>query len=196
MMAAMKPVVFGLTAMLVFLAPRVSAVDYEKDIKPIFAENCYRCHGASQQKSGLRLDTAAFAKKGGEHGAAITVGDARQSLMAQTLRGTHADLAQMPYKKPPLDEARIALIERWIDSGAIAPADEAPESNVHWSFIAPKRPVLPRVSDSKWPRNEIDSFILARLEKESIAPSPEADRVTLVRRASLDLIGLPPTPDE
>src|SRR5688572_27117891 len=196
LLKAMKPLARRFIAALSLFAFIANAVDYQKEIKPILAENCYRCHGASQQKGGLRLDTAAAAKKGGEHGPALVSGDAKQSLISQTLRGTHAEISQMPYKKPPLDDARIALIEQWIQSGAAAPVDEAPESNVHWAFVPPKRPALPSVPKREWPRNEIDRFILARLEKESIAPAPEADRITLIRRASLDLIGLPPTPDE
>jgi mono/diheme cytochrome c family protein len=172
------------------------AVDYLREIKPIFAENCYRCHGASQQKRGLRLDTAASALKGGETGPALTPGNATASLLIQALRGTHPEISQMPYKKPPLKEAQIAAIEEWIQSGAKAPADESPETSKHWAFIAPQRPPLPTVSSPAWARNEIDRFILARLDKESIRPSLEAGPITLLRRLYLDLTGLPPTPAE
>ena len=180
------------------------AADYLSEVKPLLAEQCYRCHGASQQKGGLRLDTAAFALQGGEHGPAFKPGHGAESLLVQVTRGTHPDLSRMPYKKPPLAEAQLALIERWIDAGAKAPPDEEPESLKHWSFIPPQRPALPPITHhasrithhAKGIANPIDRFILARLESEGILPSPEADRPTLIRRLSLDLIGLPPTPAE
>ena len=177
-------------------ANALGAVDYLRDVKPIFAEHCYRCHGASQHKGGLRLDTTAAALKGGEHGPALAPGKAASSLLVQVIRGSHDKISQMPYKKPPLKESQIAAIEQWIASGAKAPLDEAPESAKHWSFIAPKRPAPPAMSDPGWTRNQIDNFILARLEKDKIRPSSEADPVTLVRRVYLDLTGLPPTPAE
>jgi hypothetical protein len=168
-------------------------VDYVREVKPILAENCYRCHGASQQKHGLRLDTAAFALKGGETGPAFKPGQSTVSLMIQAVKGTHPDISQMPYKKPPLSAAQIALIELWIDQGASAPANEAPEPSLHWSFVPPVRVPPPAVKQTGWTHNAIDNFLLARLEKEGVSPSPEADRVTLIRRVSLDLTGLPPT---
>jgi mono/diheme cytochrome c family protein len=169
-------------------------VDYVKEVKPVLAEHCYRCHGASQQKSGLRLDTAAFALKGGENGMGYRPGKSAESLLVQAVKGTHDDISRMPYKKPPLAVAQIETIARWIDEGAKAPADEAPESNKHWAFVAPVRGPLPEVKQTDWPRNAIDRFILARLEQETIKPSPEADRITLIRRVSLDLTGLPQRP--
>lgn len=168
-------------------------VDYLREIKPIFAENCYRCHGASQQKAELRMDTAALALKGGETGPAFKAGRSAESLLVQAIKGTHEDISRMPYKKPPLSDAQIDLIARWVDEGAKAPTDEQPESNVHWAFAKPARPELPKVTQANWARNGIDHFILARLEKEGIRPSPQADRVTLMRRLCLDLTGLPPS---
>jgi mono/diheme cytochrome c family protein len=192
----MKRTSASLMSVALAAATATAAVDYVKDVKPIFAENCYRCHGASQQKSGLRLDTAALALKGGEKGSALKPGHALESLMIQAIKGTHPDIARMPYKKSPLSDAQIALIEQWIEQGAKAPADEAPESNKHWAFVAPVRVPPPAVKQSDWPRNAIDYFVLARLEKERIKPAVEADRVTLIRRLSLDLIGLPPSISE
>jgi mono/diheme cytochrome c family protein len=168
-------------------------VDYLHEIKPIFAENCYRCHGASQQKGELRMDTAALALKGGENGPALKPGKSTESLIVQAVKGTHDSISRMPYKKPPLQDAQIDVIARWIDEGAKAPTDEQPESNVHWAFVKAPRPELPKVNQKDWPRNGIDHFILARLEKNNIKPSPEADRVTLMRRLCLDLTGLPPS---
>lgn len=171
-------------------------VDYVREIKPILAEHCYRCHGASQQKSDLRLDTAALALKGGEYGPGYKPGKSRESLLIQAVKGTHDDISRMPYKKPPLTQAQIELLARWIDEGAKAPANEEPESKRHWAFVKPVRPPLPDVKQKNWPRNSIDHFILARLEQEKIKPSPEVDRVTLIRRVSLDLTGLPLAPEE
>ncbi len=187
--------IFALTVVFSTLGA-AATVDYVREVKPLLVERCYKCHGASQQKSGLRLDTAAFARKGGEHGAAVKPGRGFDSLLVQTVEGKHEEILRMPYKKPALSVEQIALLKRWIDEGATAPADEQPETAKHWSFVPPHRVELPAVKKQPWPRNAIDYFILTRLEKEGIAPSPEADRVTLIRRLSLDLLGLPPTPEE
>jgi len=169
-------------------------VDYVREVKPLLAEHCYRCHGASQRKSSLRLDTAAFALKGGEHGPAFNPGKSADSHILQAVKGLHDSIPRMPYKKPPLGESQIALIARWIDEGATAPADEQSETNAHWAFVTPVRPPVPRNAQrASLASNPIDAFVLARLSEEHIKPSPEADRVTLIRRLSLDLIGLPPT---
>ncbi len=174
-----------------------AAVDYSREVKPLLADHCYKCHGASQQKSELRLDTTAFALKGGDNGPAFKPGKSAESLMIQTTRGVHDSIARMPYKKPPLSDAQIATLAKWIDEGAKAPADERPETTKHWAFVPPQRPPVPFVANQKTPiRNPIDAFVLARLEKEKISPAPEAARGTLIRRLNLDLIGLPPTPEE
>ena len=178
-------------------ADAAAAVDYLQQIKPLLTERCYNCHGSSQKKSGLRLDTAAFAIQGGEHGPAFKPGKSAESLLVQMIEGTHTNMARMPYKKTPLDAAQIGLVKSWIDGGALAPAGEQPESSRHWAFVAPTRPPVPRVGSPQSPVvHPIDAFIIARLQIKGISPSPEADRVTLIRRLSLDLIGLPPTPAE
>jgi mono/diheme cytochrome c family protein len=152
-----------LAGLLVALGANGASVDYVREVKPIFAEHCYRCHGASQHKSELRMDTVAFALKGGDNGPAFKPGKSSESLIVKLLKGTHPDLARMPYKKPPLSDAQIALVERWIGEGATGPADEAPESAKHWAFVAPVRPQPPAVKQSAWPKNPVDNFILARL---------------------------------
>lgn len=170
------------------------AVDYMKEIKPILSTACYQCHSETQQKHGLRLDTAASAIKGGQSGPAIVPGKSEESLLIKAVQGVAKDLPRMPFKKSPLDEEKVALLKRWIDEGAKAPADEKPDAVLHWSFVPPAQIVpMPRVKKKSWVRNPIDNFILAKLEKQGIKPSPEADKITLIRRFYLDLLGLPPS---
>jgi mono/diheme cytochrome c family protein len=173
-----------------------AAIDYTRDVKPILKQHCYRCHGASQQKGGLRADTVAFLKEGGDVGPGLKPGDAKASLIIQAILGQHEDISQMPYKKPPLADADVAKISAWINAGAPGPENEEPEKDLHWAFVAPVRPDEPAVSRAEWARNPIDRFILARLDQDKIAPAPEADRIALLRRVSLDLTGLPPSPTE
>ncbi len=168
-----------------------SAVDFVKDIQPIFAKSCSNCHGAKTQMAGLRLDSRkiAMAKD-------IQPGNAAASELYRRVAGL-SEHARMPMGGK-LDPAEIDLIKRWIDGGAVWPdsADAGVELKRHWAWVPPVRPAVPAVGDATWPKNPIDNFILAKLEKEGLKPSPEADRETLLRRLSLDLIGLPPTPDE
>ena len=168
-----------------------------REVQPVFAETCSGCHGAKVQMGGLRLDekTAAFA--GGKSGKVILPGDAANSPILQRLTGA-GGLERMPFQSPPLPPEKIELVRRWIDAGAVWPdtatASAAPVK--HWAFVAPVRPAVPGNGRPAWVRNPIDAFILARLDRERLQPSPEADRATLLRRLSLDLIGLPPTPAE
>jgi hypothetical protein len=178
-------------------AERPSPVDFARDVRPILAASCDGCHGPTKRKGQLRLDTKAAAMAGGLTGAVIVPGKGKTSLLVQRLRGEGGE-ERMPEDAPPLTAAQISLIERWIDEGAVWPetgpaakADEAPP--VHWAYRKPVRPPVPTVKAGAWPQNPIDAFVLARLEKEGLAPSPEADRETLLRRVSLDLTGLPPT---
>jgi mono/diheme cytochrome c family protein len=187
---------------LLFLASRAAAepVDYLRDIKPLLAEHCARCHGAAKQRSGLRLDTAAAIRQGGNSGPAIVPGNSTASILVKAVTGA-AGVKPMPPKGPRLTARQIALVQAWIDQGARAPAHEKAETagdprTRHWAFQPPVRPEPPAVKDRTWIRNPIDCFILARLEREGIRPAPEADRVTLIRRLSLDLLGLPPTIEE
>ncbi len=184
------------------LVPTASAaapVDYLRDVKPLLAQHCYACHGAKAHKSGLRLDSAAAIREGGQHGPAVTPGKSGDSLLIRALEGAPG-VTRMPFKRPPLSPAQVAVLKAWIDAGARAPAEEKPadeaKSATHWAFLPPVRAPLPAVKDPHWPRNPIDRFILARLDREGITPSPEADRTTLIRRLSLDLLGLPPPPAE
>ncbi len=173
-------------------------VEFQKDIQPIFEKNCFSCHGTTTQMNGLRLDSKEAAFAGGKSGKVIMPGDASKSTLYQRVAGI-GELARMPFGGKPLEAAQIALIRTWIDQGAEWPdgyAVKPAETKKHWAFIPPQRPPLPQVMHKSWPKNPVDVFILARLEKEGLQPSAQADRVTLLRRLSLDLIGLPPTPTE
>jgi mono/diheme cytochrome c family protein len=174
-------------------------VDYVQDVKPIFAKHCTACHGAEKQKSGLRLDSVGLAKRGGDSGPAIEPGKSAESLLVQAITGAEGVAAMPPKGEPLLTNDEIALLKLWIDQGAKGP-DEASGGPVkganHWAFRPVVRPALPEVVNKSWVRNGIDAFVLARLEKEGLHPSPEADRVTLIRRLSFDLLGLPPTIEE
>jgi mono/diheme cytochrome c family protein len=173
-------------------------VDFTRDIQPIFAERCYSCHGPEKHKSGLRLDQQAEALAGGDSGKVIQRGRSRESLLYKYVAGMDPDKI-MPPKGDRLTPNQLRLIQSWIDAGApwAESAASAPASaKKHWSFQAPLRPAVPTVKNKRWLRNPIDNFVLARLEKEHITPSPEADRATLCRRLYLDLLGLPPTPEE
>jgi mono/diheme cytochrome c family protein len=189
---------FVTTWLLVTTAPAAAAdlaVDYAREIKPLLTRSCVDCHGPVKQRSGLRVDTVAALKEGGNSGPAIVPGRADESRLVHAVTGAN-DVIRMPPKEPHLTPAEIAVIKQWIDEGAKAPAEEAVAKEIHWAFRPVQQPEMPAVRAAAWVRNRIDAFILARLEKESIAPSPEADRATLLRRLALDLTGLPPTPAE
>ena len=179
--------------------PAVSRkVDFAKDIQPIFERSCYSCHGAKTQLGGLRLDSKTLASSGGQSGKAFVPGKAAESHLYQRVAGI-GDQARMPMGGEPLPPEQIALIRAWIDQGADWPEGigaATAEIKTHWAYIPPKRPALPTVGKANWSANPIDQFVLARLDKEGLSPSPEADRSTLLRRLSLDLIGLPPTIEE
>ncbi|MBI3862165.1 MAG: PSD1 domain-containing protein [Planctomycetia bacterium] len=175
-------------------------VDYAADIKPILTKHCTSCHGTEKQKSGLRLDTIESARRGGDSGAAVEPGKSAESLLYQAVTGAEGIAVMPPKGQPPLTPEEIAILKAWIDQGAKAPAEDAVKGPVkgadHWAFRPVVRPAVPAVVTPAWVRNPIDAFILARLEKQTLHPSPEADRVTLIRRLSFDLLGLPPTPAE
>jgi mono/diheme cytochrome c family protein len=178
------------------LPPAASrAVDFAKDIQPIFSNRCYSCHGPEKQKASLRWDDKTAALKGGENGPVIVPGKSAESRVIHLVAGLETD-SIMPPKGEPLTPEQISLLRAWIDRGANWPeTGDSPEAKKrnHWAFKTPTRPPLPEVKNTKWARNAIDHFVLARLEKEKLKPSPEADRFTLIRRVTLDLTGLPPT---
>ena len=172
-------------------APDAGKVDFTREVRPILSDKCFACHGPDEaaRQAGLRLDTreGAFADRNGKP--AIVPGDPARSLLLQRI--THkSEALRMPPRAagPRLSEKEIDLIRRWIEQGA--------EWRTHWAYVAPSRPTVPEVKLKSWPRNPIDHFILAELERRNLKPSPEADRATLLRRLSFDLTGLPPTPGE
>jgi mono/diheme cytochrome c family protein len=192
------PFVLPMVCWLAGVAAAAEPVDYVRDIKPLFGQRCTSCHGSQKQKSGLRLDTAAGALHGGDSGPAVLPGHSRDSRLIQAVTGA-GGVTRMPPKDPRLTAAEVGLLQAWIDQGAHAPADErsaGPDASLsnHWAFRPPVHPAAPVVKNTDWIRNAIDRFVLARLEKDGLSPSAEADRITLIRRLSLDLLGLPPTP--
>jgi len=170
--------------------------DYVKQIKPLLRERCYACHGALKQEGGLRLDTVALAIRGGDSGSAITPGDAKSRLLTRVMDDDPSQ--RMPPEGEPLKADQIESLQRWIAENAPAPADEVPESDPrdHWAFRAPIRPEVPAVANPTWVRNPIDAFLAQQHEQHGLTPQPEASRALLLRRLSIDLIGLPPTLDE
>jgi hypothetical protein len=170
-------------------------VDYMRQVKPLLTRHCVSCHGAVKPRGGLRLDTAAAARKGGREGRSIVPGKSGESPLIAAVLG-EGSTDRMPQNRPPLSDQEVVLLRSWIDQGAAGPANEQPgqPAGVHWAFVPPRRRVPPPVALKNWPRTAIDRFILSRLEEERLTPSDPADRATLLRRVSLDLIGLPPTP--
>src|SRR5262245_48446377 len=172
-------------------APSRPALSFNRDVRPILAENCFECHGPDPgaRKAGLRLDVRADAFKGGKSGQpAIVPGQSAKSQVFHRLTTRDRDEAMPPAKTGKrLNAGQVSLLTRWIDEGA--------QYEDHWAFVKPELPAVPEVRSGKV-RNPIDAFVLASLKKAGIQPSPEADRRTLIRRLSLDLIGLPPAPEE
>ncbi|HZZ81030.1 MAG TPA: PSD1 and planctomycete cytochrome C domain-containing protein, partial [Gemmataceae bacterium] len=175
-----------------FAQDKKSAINFDRDIRPILSNNCYVCHGfdEGQRKAKLRLDTrdGAIAKlRSGGH--AIVPGKADASEFVRRIFSDDENERMPPTKSnKKLTTEQKDLLKRWINEGA-------PYAQ-HWAFVAPKRPMLPAVKRGDWARTPIDRFILARLEKEGLQPSPEAERTTLIRRLAFDLTGLPPTVSE
>ena len=173
-------------------------IDFVTQIQPILKTACYDCHGPEKQKGKLRLDSRELALQGGGSGPAIVPGKSGESYLMKRILG-EGDEDRMPIKRDPLTAAQITLVKNWVDQGAQWP-DHANIAGAaikkHWAYQKPISPEIPKVTNAAWIRNPIDAFVLARLDKEGLKPSPEADQSTLIRRLYLDLIGLPPTPAE
>ena len=171
--------------------PVAPSVDFNRDIRPVFSETCFKCHGpdANKRKAKLRLDTREGAFTEREGVSPVVPGDLAKSDAWRRINAADTDDLMPPEKSGmKLTAPQIKLIGDWIKQGA--------HYKDHWSLIAPVSSPLPKVKRTSWPKNEIDRFILARLEQEKLQPSPQADKATLLRRVTLDLTGLPPTPDE
>src|ERR1043166_1822899 len=205
--------------LLILSAPSIFAADqklsasdlqfFEGKIRPILVENCYKCRsqGAEKIKGGLLLDTRDGVLKGGNTGPAMVPGNAEKSLLIQAVRYKDKDL-QMPPNDRKLADAQIADLEAWIKMGAPAPrvagsdaqhtyALDMDKGKKHWAYQPVKKAEVPSVGDSQhWIKTPIDAFILAAMQPKGLQPSPAADKVTLIRRAYFDLIGLPPKPEE
>ncbi len=178
---------------------------FESKVRPVLANNCFRCHGPDKQKNGLRVDSRAALLKGGEQGPALVPGQPEKSHLIQAL--SHETDLKMPPKKLP--QPQIADLTQWVKMGAPWPATAAPArvprprerpitdaERAHWAFQPRQRPAVPAVKDPSWAINPIDAFLLARLEAKGLRPNPPASKRALIRRLYYDLIGLPPTPRE
>jgi len=186
------------TSSTVAAAPK-GEVDFARDVKPILVNSCYECHSSAKRRGGLRLDARGAAFRGGNGGVEIVPGKPDESPLLLRVMGA-GEKKKMPLNKPALSEGQVKILREWIAKGAVWPdgpkgQEEVPE-RPHWAFVKPVRPPLPSVKDGYWPRNAIDYFVLSRMEKEGIKPSGEADKATLCRRLYLDLVGLPPTPEQ
>jgi hypothetical protein len=179
---------------------------FEMKVRPLIAQHCAKCHGQKAQKGKLRLDTHEGILAGGENGPVVVPGNPDQSKLIEAIRYRNKDL-QMP-PDAPLAPDQVDVLTGWIRMGAPWPANTGPISAAHrvrritdenrafWSFQPVRDPVVPQMNDNGWSRNAIDKFVFAKLAAEGLTAAPEADKVTLIRRATFDLHGLPPTPEE
>ena len=179
---------------------------FESKVRPLLAKHCYECHAADSKKikGGLLLDSKEGWTAGGDSGDVIEPGKPGASLLMETVRYTKKDLEMPP--KYQLSAAEIAVLERWIEIGAPdprtgkkitkAPGIDWEKGKKHWAFQPVAKPAVPKVKDAAWVRDDVDRFILAKIEAEGLKPAPDADRHSLIRRVTLDLTGLPPTVEE
>jgi hypothetical protein len=175
---------------------------FESEVRPILAAKCQKCHGPRQQKGGLRLDSREALLKGGKTGPAVVPGNLVESLLVEAVN--HESLEMPPPPEKPLSGREIATLTEWVKQGAPWPTTNASvgartpgtisdEDRAYWAYQPLGRPPVPDVADGGWSRNPIDRFIALKLKAERLSPAPEADRRALIRRASYDLTGLPPS---
>ncbi|MEE2713684.1 MAG: DUF1549 domain-containing protein [Planctomycetota bacterium] len=182
---------------------------FEKNVRPLLAENCFGCHGPKRQRAGLRVDHLSTILAGGANGAEIVRGDPDKSRLIRAIRYEDVHLRMPP--KGRLPEKAIETLEEWVRRGAPWPDEPPPIAGAsgdkpafnlaqrraaHWCWSELAKPAVPAVADRSWVRQPLDAFVLARLEARGIRPAPEADRRVLIRRLSLALLGLPPSPNE
>ena len=175
---------------------------FETSVRPVLVERCLKCHGPDKQWGSLRVDSQAALLKGGDTGPALVPGQPDQSLLIRAIRHVDAELKMPPPpKEEKLSDRQIADFTVWIKQGAAYP-DTKPTTAArsrdpnHWAFQSPAASVAPAVKNTAWPQSDMDRFVLARLESAELNPTPAADKRTLLRRATFDLTGLPPTADE
>ncbi|MFN0170640.1 MAG: PSD1 and planctomycete cytochrome C domain-containing protein [Bryobacteraceae bacterium] len=203
-MAVLRLCAFSVIALCAWAAPSREALDFfEAKVRPVLAKNCYTCH-TQTHTAGLRVDSREHLLQGGRSGPAIVAGKADDSLLIQVVRRTHR------VKMPPsekLKDDEIADMARWVNEGALWPETAAPkqaakqyqitpEQRAFWSFQPVRPPAPPAVRDDAWVRTPVDRFILSKLEEQGLKPAAPADRRVLIRRASFDLLGVPPAPEE
>lgn len=184
--------VIAVTSLCRMSARAAEEIDYSRDVRPILSSNCFRCHGpdGGSREAGLRLDSRADALKAGDSGkAAVVPGKPDASELVRRIESReHDEIMPPPSSKKSLSSEQKRILRQWIAEGA--------DYQQHWAFVAPQPRELPRPQTPQRVRNGIDNFVLARLESAKLSPSREADPLTLLRRVSLDLVGLPPTPNE
>ncbi len=177
---------------------------FESKIRPLLAARCFKCHGSQKQNNGLRLDSAAGVRTGGDSGPVVVAGKPEESLLIKAINYELADGPKMPPKEK-LKPEEIAILTEWVKQGAHWPdAQGLPPLGVdigaarksYWAFQPIRSPAPPAVKDAAWPLNDIERFVLAQLDANGLQPVEPADKRTLIRRATYDLIGLPPTPEE
>jgi uncharacterized protein DUF1549/uncharacterized protein DUF1553/cytochrome c/concanavalin A-like lectin/glucanase superfamily protein len=191
-------------------APTAEALEFfEQRIRPVLVAECYECHGAEKQKGGLRVDFRDGLLKGGDTGAAVVPGNPAKSLLLTAIKHLDPDM-KMPDKAPKLEDAMIADFEKWIAMGAPDPRDEPPQKTagkptweqtlavrkLWWSLRPVTKPEPPAVKGTAWSQHPVDRFLLAKMEEHGLAPAPDADPRTFIRRLTFALTGLPPTPEE
>jgi mono/diheme cytochrome c family protein len=212
-MALRHGAAIAMVATLVAVGPRVRGDEpsasqlkfFEEQVRPLLAEHCQRCHGDQKQKGHLRLDSLASILKGGDSGPAIEPGKPEESLLVEAI---NYDGLEMP-PTGKLDDAQVAVLTRWVAMGAPWPAADRDRprpatgaakitdaDRAFWAFRPLSSPAAPVANSDAWSRNPIDRFVFEKLREQGLAPAPEADRRTLIRRASFDLLGLPPSPEE
>jgi cytochrome c551/c552 len=168
---------------------------FEENVRPVLAKSCLGCHNDDTKMSGLSLATREGAMLGGNRGSAVIPGQPQDSLLVQAIR-RDGDIKMPPTGPLPAEDS--AALAAWVADGAVwgEASGRTRATASHWAFQPIERPEPPAVKDAKWARSPIDRFILAKIEEKGIGPSPEADKRTLIRRVSLDLRGLPPSPEE
>ncbi|MEO6738820.1 MAG: PSD1 and planctomycete cytochrome C domain-containing protein [Chthoniobacteraceae bacterium] len=180
-------------------APTHEQVEFfEKSVRPVLADHCYKCHGEEKQKGDLRVDSLAALLKGSDSGPVVFRGDPMKGTFIKSIR--HEIDNKMPEKAPKLSDEKIAALTEWVKMGMPWPENDkaapskADVARTHWAFQPIRKPAVPAVKDAAhWAQNEVDRFVLAKLETAGLAPSPIASRYALIRRATFDLTGLPPT---